>query len=70
MLMHKLSLMSEENDDEKDLYGRQVAVTLWRFTNCQNAIAKLGIQGVLIDVKFPHEEQHCMPQMYGYGQCH
>ena len=33
MLMQNLSQMSEANDDEEELYGRQVAATLRRFTN-------------------------------------
>lgn len=67
MLMQNLSQMNKANDDEEELYGRQVAATLRWFTNRQKTLAKLRIQSVLIDVEFLDKEQHYMPQMYGYG---
>lgn len=68
MLMHNLSQMSAANDDEEELFARQIAATLRRFTNRQKAFAKLRIQSVLIDVEFSPEEQHSVPHTYGYGQ--
>ena len=60
--------MSEANDNEEELYGRHIATILRRLTYCQKAIAKFRILGVLTNVEFPTEEQHCMPQMYDFGQ--
>ena len=67
MLIHNLSQMSVTNDGEEELYGRQVTATPGRFTNHQKAIAKLRIQSVVINVKFPDEEQHCMPLYTNMG---
>ena len=64
MLIRNLSNLGEANDNEDELFGRQVAATL-RFTNRQKATAKLCIQSVLVDVEFPAEDPHCMSQMYG-----
>ena len=43
----------QRQDDEDELYGRQVAATIRRFTNREKALAKLRIQQVLLDIEFP-----------------
>ena len=68
MLICNLSNLSEANDNEDELFGQQVAATLQRFTNCQKATAKLRIQSVLVDVKFPAKDPRCMSKMYGFNQ--
>jgi hypothetical protein len=47
------ALAQKQEDDEDQLFGRQVAITLHRFTSRQKAMAKLRMQQVLIDVEFP-----------------
>ena len=44
---------AQRQDDEDELYGRQVAATIRRFTNREKALAKLRIQQVLLDIEFP-----------------
>ena len=42
-------------DDEDELFGRQVAATLCRFSNKQKAHVKVRMQTVLLDTEFPEE---------------
>ena len=49
---------AQRQDDEDELYGRQVAATMQCFTNREKALAKLHIQQVLLDIEFPAEHPH------------
>ena len=55
LLIRNLKYIEERRDGEEELYARQVAATLRRLTKRQQAIAKLRIQGVLLDIEFPEE---------------
>lgn len=69
MLIKSLSQMNEVSairDDEDELFGRQIAATLHRFSNCQKAFAKMQIRSLLMNMEFPAEEHHFMPQAYTY----
>ena len=46
-----------QDEDEDQLFGRQIATTLHRLTSRQKATAKLRIQQILIDVEFLDETQ-------------
>ena len=64
LLMMKLSNMQDPIiDDEDELFGRQIAAVLRRFTKRQKAVAKLRIHNVLLDVEFPEET----PQTYPFS---
>ena len=55
LLIRNLKEIEERRYDEEELYARQVAATLRRLTKRQQAVAKLRIQGVLLDVEFAEE---------------
>ena len=55
LLIQNMQHMQQQMDDEDSLFDRQVAATLHRLTNRQKAIAKLCIQGMLLDTKFPEQ---------------
>ena len=44
-------------EDEDELFVRQVAATLRRLANRQKAMTKLRIQQFLVDAEFPDEPQ-------------
>jgi hypothetical protein len=50
---NRCALAQKQEDDEDQLFGHQVAITLHHFTSRQKAMAKLCIHQVLIDVEFP-----------------
>ena len=52
---NRCALAQKQEEDDDQLFGRQIAITLHRLTTKQKAIAKLRIQQVLIDVEFPEE---------------
>ena len=52
LLIKTLGQINAE-DDEDDLFGRQVSATLHKLSRHQKAIAKLQIQTVLLNVEFP-----------------
>ena len=52
---NRRALAQNQEEDEDQLFGRHIAVTLCRLTSRQKAMAKLRIQQVLIDVEFPEE---------------
>ena len=52
---NRCALVQKQEEDEDQLFGRHIAVTLRRLTSRQKAMAKLCIQQVLIDVEFPEE---------------
>ena len=52
---NRRALAQKQEEDDDQLFGRQIAITLHRLTTKQKAIAKLRIQQVLIDVEFPEE---------------
>ena len=54
LLIRYLKDIVERRDEEEELYARQVAATLRRLTKRQ-AIAKLLIHGVILDIDFPEE---------------
>ena len=41
--------------DEKEIFGKHVSAVLRRFTPRQQAQARLCIEQVLVDIKFPEE---------------
>ena len=45
-------------------FGRDVGERLYRMTPCQNAVTKVRIQQVLLDVEFP-SEQYYIPATHG-----
>lgn len=46
---------TQQVEDEAELFGRLVASTLRRLSARQQAMAKLKIQQLLIDIEFPDE---------------
>ena len=55
---------SQTAEDEESHYGKQVSATLRRFNNRQNALAKLQIQEVLLDIEFglAYNSMYVMPE--------
>lgn len=54
-------------DDEDELFGRQVAVTLRRLASLSRpkAMVKLRIQQILVDAEFPDEPQASNSRILG-----
>ena len=53
---------AQRQDEEDELFGRQVGATLRRLSNRQKSQAKLRIQQILMDVEFPDEQAN---EQYG-----
>ena len=55
LLFKNLMALEEPSmqDDEEELFGRQVAIILRRLTARQRAQAKLKIQSLLVETEFP-----------------
>ena len=50
-------LHERREEDDSELFGKQVGATIRRFNPRQRAQAKLRIQQVLVDVEFPESVQ-------------
>ena len=46
-----------DQEDEEELYGRQLAATLRRLSGRQKAYAKMQIQKVLLEIEYPETEK-------------
>ena len=53
-------------EDEDELFSRQVAATLHRLANRPKAMVKLRIQQLLVDAEFPDEPQASNTYYVGY----
>ena len=55
LLIKNLKALEEPTkvEDEEDLFGRQMAITLRRFPARERAKAKLKIQSLLVEIEFP-----------------
>ena len=64
LLIKNFTALSESpEDDEEELFGRQVAIMLRRIAPRQRAYIKLEIQSLLVDAVLPPEAAY-MPQSY------
>ena len=53
-------------EDEVDLFGRQVAATLCHLAKRQKAMVKVPIQHLLVGAEFPDEPQESSSYYVGY----
>ena len=69
LLVRNLKALEEPlQEDEEELFGRQVAIALRRLTARQMAHAKLKIQSILVETEFP--DLAYTPEPYYQTQCH
>ena len=55
LLIKNLKALDEpRQEDEEEVFGRQVAIVMRRLTPRQKAEAKLKIQRLLVDIEFPN----------------
>ena len=55
LLIKNLKALEEPTkvEDEEDLFGRQMVITLRRFPARERAKAKLKMQSLLVEIEFP-----------------
>ncbi len=49
---------SQYNEDEDELFGKQLAATLRRLSGRQKAYAKMQIQKVLLEIEYPEKDKN------------